>query len=221
MDRKRLVAGGAAIAVAASVGTWAVVAAVDDPDERVDTVQLGAISTGGSATTGALEVLAGNVEHTGEDVDDLTVDGIELDFGPDEWVTSAGAVGDLDADGRDEDLAAELEGLVGQDVDLRVAFDDDGERDDADVYEVGDVVFREAGGPAPWDGDAGAGEATEEAVARTAEAEIGEGARAGEVERDAEDGSVTWEVEVVDADGREHTVVLNAAGDVLGSSVDD
>jgi hypothetical protein len=243
--KKRLVLGAVGIAAVASLGTWGVIAATDDPDEDVETVLLDNVATqnggddlndddgdgngdGDDRPVTALEALSGTVElvpdddgdDDADDAIDLRVDGVELDFGPDEWVLDAEATDDLDGDGDTEALATELEGLVGQDVGLQVGYDD-GERDDADVYEVNGTVFRELGGPAPWDADGDAAEATQDDVARAAEAEIGDGARAVEVDRDDEDGSLTWEVDVVDADGREHTVVLNGAGEVLGSEADD
>jgi uncharacterized membrane protein YkoI len=211
---KKLVAGGLGIAAVAALGTWAVADLTDDPDEELSTVQLGAVpaaqSPGGGST--GREVLSGTVERVGGDVDDLAIGRVELDFGPDEWVTSTGAVADYDGDGRDEALADELDGLVGRDVELIVSFDDDGDRDDADVHEIDGLPI----GIRPQSGDASSDD-----VARAAEAEVGRGSRAVEVERDDEDDVLIWEVEVIDADGREHTVVVDASGQVLGAGVDD
>lgn len=224
MLSKRLVAGGVAIAAVAAVGTWALLELTDDPDRSVQTVDLGAVrAPAGTTVDGApaatvpvsAETLAGTVERVGDDVDELAVGTVELDFGPDEWVRSAGPIEDYDGDGDAEDLRDELDGLVGRRVELVVTFDedDDDERDDADVLSINGLTFAVPSGSGP--------DATEAEVTRAAEAAVGGGARVVEIERDDEDGTTLWEVEVLDADGREHTVVLNAAGDVLGTEADD
>ena len=43
---------------------------------------------------------------------------------------------------------------------------------------------------------------------------MGDGARVNELDRETA-GDVAWEAEVIAVDGREHTVLLNAAGEVL------
>jgi hypothetical protein len=98
--------------------------------------------------------------------DDFTVNGVEVDFGPSEWIIAAPVLQDYDGDGTAEPYAAELDGLVGQQVTLQVGDDDDdsddrsddssddsGDRlDDADVYEVNGLAVRDLAGPAPWRG---------------------------------------------------------------------
>ncbi|PWJ53166.1 hypothetical protein SAMN06264364_11461 [Quadrisphaera granulorum] len=93
--------------------------------------------------------------------DDFTVNGIEVDFGPSEWILTAPALQDYDGDGTAEPFATELDGLVGQQVTLQARDDDDddddddraGDRlDDVDVYEINGLALRGASGPAPWAG---------------------------------------------------------------------
>lgn len=214
---KKLVAGGVGIAAVAALGTWAVADLTDDPDEDLSTISLGAVPTAsGTATVPAsvTETLSGTVERVGLDVDDLAIGRIELDFGPDEWVASAEGIEDYDGDGDVEAVRDELEGLEGQDVELLVSYDEDGDRDDADVHEINGLAI---GVPST----SGGAEATPEEVARAAEAEVGAGSRAVDVERDDDSDVLIWEAEVIDTDGREHTVVLNAAGEVLGAEADD
>ena len=55
------------------------------------------------------------------------IDGVDLDFGPDDWVATAEAPDDFDGDGTVESLRDELAGLVGREVTLLVRFDDDGD----------------------------------------------------------------------------------------------
>lgn len=236
---RNMVAGGVAVVALTVLATLGVVRLTDDPDREVEAVQLGAVSTSGEDATGTgaspsgtddggapravvgLEELSGTGTRSGGDVDDLSVDGIELDFGPDEWVVDAGPIEDFDGDGDTEPLRDEIDGLVDQPVDLLVSYDDDGERDDADVYEISGLTFRDPSGPAPWEPEDSAAVADEAAVTQAAADEIGAGSEVVEVDRDDEDGAVVWEVEVIDADGREHTVLVDAAGEVLGSSQDD
>lgn len=183
----------------------------------------GSGGSGSSRSVVELEALSGTGVQSGDDADDVadvTVEGVELDFGPDEWVVSVGPLEDFDGDGDTEALRREIEGLVDQPVELLVAYDD-GERDEADVYEINGMAFRDPSGAAPWESDASDAVATRDDVARAAAAEIGAGATVVDTDRDDENGTVTWEVEVLDADGREHTVLLNGAGDVQGSSLDD
>lgn len=92
--------------------------------------------------------------------DDFTVNGVDVDFGPSEWIIAAPALQDYDGDGTAEPFAAELDGLVGQQVTLQVRDDDDDDADDraddrlddADVYEVNGLALRTITGPAPWRG---------------------------------------------------------------------
>lgn len=189
--------------------------ALDDPDDQVaagglaDTRSQPAPGDGASRQVPALEELAGVVERDGDDADDLEVGRVDLDFGPDSWVATAGATEDFDGDGTAEALRAELDGLVGNDTRFQVRFDTDG--DDADVYAINDLVYREITGPAPWQSADAVGE---DEIRRAAAAAVGEGARV--VDLEPEDGTaVAWEAEVVDNQGREHDVLLDAAGNVI------
>lgn len=239
MLARRTVAIGALGAAVIGVGGVAALSVLDDPDGSVDPVNVSdATSSDVVAPTGeggssrqvpGLDELSGTV--TGDDdrgdgshgdrddrddvVDDLEINGVELDFGPRDWVATAEAVADFDGDGTVEALRDELAGLVGREVTLLVRFDDDG--DDADVYVIGDVTYRDVSGPAPW---LPAGAAGDEALRSAAAAAVGEGAQV--IELDAEDdGDVAWEAKVRAADGSEHEVRLDAAGNVIDVRDDD
>jgi uncharacterized membrane protein YkoI len=150
-----------------------------------------------------------------EVADDLEINGVDLDFGPDEWLATADAVEDFDGDGTTSTLRDELAGLVGQEVTLLVRFDDDG--DDADVYAIGDLTYRDVSAPAPW---LPADSATDEALQATAAEAVGEGAEVIELDPE-DDGDVAWEAKVRAADGTEHEVRLDAAGAVIDVRDDD
>lgn len=132
-------------------------------------------SAGTPAAVAPLQTVQGVLQREADDddddaqdpadrYDDFTVNGIEVDFGPSEWIIAAPALQDYDGDGTAEPFAAELDGLVGQQVTLQVRDDDDddaddraderaGDRmDDADVYEVDGLALRDLTGPAPWRG---------------------------------------------------------------------
>lgn len=231
----------AALGVAALVGGGVAFAAQDDPTFDVDAVNLDAVNldavdvptpTDGSSTppvpndqqVAALDTVQGTLERRGrdtDDADDLYVGAVELEFGPEAWVRTAGPLEDYDGDGNAEDLLTELDGMVGQPVTALVRLDNDG--DDGDVYVLNDLTYRDsAGAPAPWlQGGTASGEAaTPEAVAAAAAAAVGEGARVNELDRETA-GDVAWEADVTSADGREHTVLLDSAGEVLDTRLDD
>lgn len=156
----------------------------------------------------------GTVVPDQDDIDEFAIDGIDLDLGPDRWVATAPAFDDYDGDGTPEPLLEELEGLLGTEATVLVRVDDEG--DDAMVYAINGRTYREVGGPIPWHDGTAADEATIRAVAA---AVIGPNARV--VDLETLDGdTVAWEVEVVDIEGREHTVVLDAAGTVLTTRPD-
>ena len=147
--------------------------------------------------------------------DDLEINGVDLDFGPDDWVATAAATADFDGDGTTAALRDELAGLVGQDVTLLVRFDDDG--DDADVYVVGEHTYRDVSAPAPW---LPAGSAADDALRTAAADPAGDGAEV--IELDADDsGDAAWEATVRAADGTEHEVRLDASGAVVDVDDDD
>ena len=220
MRTRTMVIAGAGVVVAAGLGGLAVGAALDDPDEPVAAIELSGTPTqddgaGGTVRVPALEQVAGTVTRDGDDVDDLEVGGVDLDFGPERWIREAGPVADLDGDGTEEPLAAELEGLVGTERTFDVRLDGDG--DEADVYAVDGVTYREVGGSAPWQP---AGGADEDEARAAAAAAVGEGAEVVDIEAEDDDGEVAWEAEVRDADGREHDVTLDADAQVLDVRAD-
>jgi len=227
-----LAVGATALAATAVVGgvAWAL-SSDDDPADGVGAVRLPGVSGdavgAGSSTTddgrqvAALDELRGTV--TADDDGDLVVDGVELDFGPDEWVRTAGEVADLDGDGTTAGLETEIAALEGREVVLLVRLDDDG--DEAEVFVVDDVTYRDvADAAAPWQGSTGAGGtggADVEAVEAAALEAVGSGSRVTGTDPETGAGEVAWEVEVVDADGREHTVLLDADAAVLDTRQDD
>ena len=147
--------------------------------------------------------------------DDLEINGVDLDFGPDDWVATAEATADFDGDGTTGALRDELAGLVGQELTVLVRFDDDG--DDADVYVIGEHTYRDVSAPAPW---LPAGSADDEALRAAAAGAVGDGAEV--IELDAEDdGDAAWEAKVRAADGTEHEVRLDADGTVIDVEQDD
>lgn len=224
MPAKRTIAVTIVAVVAAGLAGLAIGVALNDPDESVSPVDLPAVASttapdpateGGSVDARdqhqvpALDEVSGIVVRNGDDEDDLEVGGVDLDFGPDAWVATAGPMEDYDGDGAVESLRDELDGLVGQEARFRVHLDDEG--DDGEVYTINDLTYREVGGPAPWQMAAAVSEAEIRAAAAAA---VGAGARV--VDLDAEDGRVVaWEAEVIDSQGRKYEVVLDAAGNVI------
>ncbi len=168
----------------------------------------------------ALEQLSGtfqeDVDRDGDtDHDDFEIGRVDLDFGPDDWLRTAGPIEDFDGDGTAENVLDELRGLVGQEVTLLVRFDDD---DEADVYVINDLTFRDSSsGSAPWETDTERAEARQQAI-DAAMAAVPNAARVDDVDRNG-DGS--WDVEIVDNAEREHDVRVSAAGAVLRVDPDD
>lgn len=189
--------------------------ALDDPEQEVGSIRLTETRSQPAAGVGslrqvpALDEVTGVVERLGDDIDDLTVGRVDLDFGPDSWIADAGPLEDYDGDGTTEAFREELAGLIGSEARLRVRLDNDG--DDADVYTINDQPYRDVSGPAPWQSASAVGE---DQIRAAATAAVGEGARVTELE--AETGStVAWVVEVIDSAGREYDVLLDAAGTVI------
>lgn len=214
--------------IIATAGTTAVLtlivvgvaAAIEDPKEAVGTISLTDAhsqpgpNSGDSQQVPALDELTGVVELDGDEIDDVSVGDVDLEFGPQSWVADAGPLEDYDGDGNAESLRDELDGLVGSEVRLRVRLDDDG--DDADVYEINGRTYRTVSGPAPWQSAEAMGEGEIRAAAAAA---VGDGAHV--VDLDAEDGStVAWEAEVIDSHGRDHRVLLDPAGNVIDVRAD-
>lgn len=173
--------------------------------DAADSVQAG-------AQVLALEEITG-VLTRGDDLDDYEIGQIDLDLGPEGWIATATAPADYDGDGQVGTMVGELDVLLGSEVTMLVQLD--GDRDDADVYVIDGMDFRDvAGGPAPWQAEQAAAEADLRAAA---EAAVGEGARSTDLDRQDDGG---WEVEVIAADGRDYDVRLSAAGEVLSAQLD-
>ncbi|MGE0729189.1 MAG: PepSY domain-containing protein [Acidimicrobiia bacterium] len=238
-------------ATAAVAATGGVVAtrALDDPDAVVAPISLSGISAAAEVTTpdrpaggtaagnptapagdrtvevAGLEQLVGTL-RPGEDPDDWYVGGVEVDVGPEGWISAAPAFEDYDGDGTAEPLLTELQGLAGRAVTLGVRYelDDDGDddRDDADVFTIEGLVYRDpAGAAAPWQAPPSGVEASRDQVVAAAEAAVGAGAAVREVERENEDGWLGWDVEVRAPDGREYQVYVDLGGTVVDVRADD
>jgi hypothetical protein len=230
MSRRRWAVIGAAAAMAVvAIGASVTAAAQEDPTVEIGAVAVDQVrlSTPTASTSArqqqveALERLDGTLTMLGDDPEDFYIGPIELEFGPEAWVMTAGPTEDFDGDGNLERLLNELRGLVGRPVTALVRLDNDG--DEANVYRLNDLSFRDsAGGRPPWltadsdDGDA----ATWEAVRTAAADAIGPGAFVDELEWQSA-GDVAWEVDVLSAEGREHTVLLDSAARVLDVRLGD
>ena len=213
---------------------------VDDPEQQVDSIQLTGVTTGSApGANGAsaseknptstqsvdgLEQLVGELraDGDGDDTDDWSVSGVEVDFGPEEWLLTAPELEDFDGNGTVEPLLDELRGLEGGEVTLGVRYEADDDRDDADVYTVNGLAFRDTdSGPAPWQSTGERTEADRDTVSANAAEAVGEGARTVEVERQDEDGWDGWDAEVLDAGGQEYEVILDVAGEVVDVRAED
>jgi len=213
---------------------------VDDPDQQVDSIELTGVTSGSApGANGAaaseknpastqsvdgLEQLVGELraDDDGDDHDDWSVSGVEVDFGPEEWLLTAPELEDFDGNGTVEPLLDELRGLEGGEVTLGVRYEADDDRDDADVYTVNGLAFRDTdSGPAPWQSTGERTEADRDTVSANAAEAVGEGARTVEVERQDEDGWDGWDAEVLDADGQEYEVILDVAGEVVDVRAED
>ena len=225
------VIGVAAVIAVAAIGASVTAAAQEDPTVEigavaVDQVRLSSPTASTSASAQqqhveALERLDGTLTMLGDDPEDFYIGPIELEFGPEAWVMTAGPSEDFDGDGDRERLLNELRGLVGRPVTALVRLDNDG--DEANVYRLNDLTFRDsAGGRPPWlaaeaeNSDA----ASWEEVRTAAAAAVGPGAVVDELEWQSA-GDVAWEVDVLSADGREHTVLLDATAQVLDVRLGD
>lgn len=235
--------------VGAAVGGAVVSAALTDPDVNVEAIELDSVAATAPATQpssapnaspsstsapGTAETMPATVQEVvgleqligslraGDDPDDWYVSGVEVDVGPDGWISAAPAIGDFDGDGVAEPLLVELQGLEGRTVTLGVRYEaDDDDRDDADVFTIEGISYRDSNGaPAPWQSTPAGVEASPEDVAAAAAAAVGEGAVTIEVDRETEDGWRGWDAEVRAADGREYQVMVDLAGDVLDVRLD-
>lgn len=223
---------GAAVATVAVASAGVALAVRGDPRQAVAAVDVGVLAVaanvgsagepaGGGHQVAALDSLEGTLERRGDDADGFFIGVVELEFGPEDWVQTVGALQDYDRDGTPERLLDELEGLVGRPVTALVRLDDDG--DEADVFELNGLRYRDsAGGPAPWQQvGTGTGDvASVQEVSDAAVAAVGPGARVRELDRE-EGADVAWEADVIAQDGQEWEVLLDLAGEVLAAGVEN
>jgi peptidoglycan/xylan/chitin deacetylase (PgdA/CDA1 family) len=192
-----------------------------DPSVEVGSVPITGLSVRAAPTTSAtrsqqvdaFDRLEGTL-RAGDDPGQFTLGSVDLDFGPDAWVLTAGPLQDYDQDQATEALRDELAGLTGRQVTTFVRPGDGG--DEADVYVLNDLPYRDPAGLPPWTTTTptSTARATENQLRTAAAAAVGEGARVDDLEPEPA-GQVAWEASVTAADGTEYTVLLSAAGDVL------
>ena len=224
---------------AATVGAaaYGTAAALDDPGTSVESVQLDvapartsaadvagpdttptpepATTVASTANVQGLSQLEGQLRR-GDDLDDWYLSGVDLDFGPEEWFLTEPLLDDFDRDGAVEPLTAELEGLLGAPVTVGVRYEtDDDDRDDADVYTIAGLTFRDPSRPAPWVDTSDRADADRSEIAVAAAAAVGPNAIVDDLDREDEDGWTGWKADVTDAGGREYDVLLDDAGTVL------
>jgi hypothetical protein len=207
-----------AAAVMAGVG---VLLLRPDPTEQVGAVPITGVTVEPVPTTSAtrsqqveaLDRIEGTLQ-AGNDPGEYNLGAVELDFGPDAWVLTAGRIQDYDQDQQIEDLNDELTGLKGRPVSALVRPGDEG--DDAEVYLFNELPYRDPAGPPPWTPVTPTSSPTASpAEVRTAAAvAVGKGARVTELERERA-GQVAWEATVEDTRRVEYTVYLSAAAEVL------
>jgi hypothetical protein len=163
ITRKALALTAAGVVLVGAAGVAAAGELGDDPESSVAAIEVGRLSepaapagAGGTSTTTATRGVSGLTELSGrvtqapddDGFDDLVVEGIELDFGPDEWTSTVGPTQDFDGDGTAEALADEFRGLRDTDGTFMVRIDDDG--DEADVYLINGLTYHDPAGEAPW-----------------------------------------------------------------------
>jgi len=125
-----------------------------DPSVQVGSVPITGLSVLPAPTSSAtrseqveaLDRLEGTFQ-AGDDPGQFTLGSVDLDFGPDAWVLTAGPLQDYDQDQRTEALLDELAGLTGHQVTILVRPGDGG--DEADVYVLNDLPYRDPAGLAP------------------------------------------------------------------------
>jgi len=139
---------------------------------------------------------------------------IDVDFGQDGWLQTTEAPFDFDGDGTIGTIIEELRGLDGTDLELGVRFDrdDDNHRDDADVFTINGLAYRDpTAAAAPWQTRSGE-PASREAVVDAALTAVGADAVLIEVYAENEDGFAGWEVEVRSDDNQHYEVLVTASG---------
>jgi hypothetical protein len=208
--------------IGAAIGGAAISSAITDPDVDVAAVEMPGISVTPGAegditvqSVQGLEQLIGTL-RAGESPDDWYVSGIEVDVGPDGWISGAPPFADYDSDGTTDPLLTELRRLEGRNVTLGVRYEIDDDQDDADVFTIEGLAFRDpAGGPAPWQTEPVGTEATRDDIAAAAVAAVDQGTATIDVDRTSNDGWSGWDVEVRAADGSASQVHLDLTGNVL------
>lgn len=220
----------------AAIGAGIAVAVNDDPSPTVEPVTLDDISQGTdgtppsgdtdqSATTSTV-IPSAPVEGLSElvgvlragpdsdaDADDWYVSGVDLDVGPEGWVLATTAPGDFDGDGRIGTVFDELSALEGAEVTFGVRFDLDDDLDDASVFTINGLTFRDPTLPtAPWQQPTDGQPASADAIAQAALVAVGPGSTVLDVYPETDDGFAGWEVEVRSSDGRRYEVLVTADG---------
>jgi hypothetical protein len=209
----------ATAAIGAAAAGWLVLRR--DPSVQVGSIAVTGVSMRAAPTSSAtrsqqveaLDRLEGTLQAA-DDPGQFTLGSVDLDLGPDAWVLTAGPLQDYDRDQTSEALLDELTGLIGQRVTTLVRPGDGG--DEADVYVLNDLPYRDPAGLPPWTTTTptSTARASEDQLRSAAEAAVGEGARVDDLEPEPA-GQVAWEASVVARNGTDYTVLLSAAGDVL------
>jgi hypothetical protein len=192
-----------------------------DPSVQVGSIAITGVNVRAAPTSSAtrsqqveaLDRLEGTLQ-AGDDPGQFTLGSVDLDLGPDAWVLTAGPLQDYDQDQSSEALLDELTGLTGQRVTALVRPGDGG--DEADVYVLNDLPYRDPAGLPPWTTTTptSTARASEDQLRNAAAAAVGAGARVDDLEPEPA-GQVAWEASVIAANGTDYTVLLSAAGDVL------
>jgi hypothetical protein len=205
-------------AICAAIG-WLILRR--DPSVEVGSIPITGVSVRAAPTSSptrsqqieALDRLQGTLQAD-DDPGQFTLESVDLDFGPEAWVLTAGPLQDYDQDQTTESLLDELTGLAGRQVTTLVRPGDGG--DEADVYVLNDLPYRDPAGPPPWATATPTSTTTASAdeLRAAAAAAVGDNARVVEMEREPA-GHVAWEATVINADGTEYTVLLSTAGEVL------
>jgi hypothetical protein len=240
MNKRTALIGLAGLAVGGLAVAGVAVVLDDDPTSSVDSVTLSdvtrseqaaaptstddgdsestdrSISTIPTAAVEGLEELAGQL-RAGGDADEWYVANVDVEFGPNGWLQTTTAPADFDGDGTVGTVLDELRGLEGSDVILGVRFDidDDGDndRDDADVFTINALAFRDpTSAVAPWQIAPDAAPATREAVIDAALEAVGANSTFLEISAENDDGFSGWEVEVRRADGNRYEVLVTSDG---------
>jgi hypothetical protein len=229
-----LIAVGAVVALGGGI---AIGTAIDDPEVAVSPVVIPDVSpasgsdpvaiTGSDRTADPMETARPSTVQTvvglerlvgplrpGDDPHDWYVAGVEVNFGPDGWISGAPAIADFDGDGSVEPLLKELRGLRDREVTLGVRFETD--RDEADAYTIQGLEFRDpTGGAAPWQTAPAGLRASRDEVAAAALGAAGPGSLLIDIDREFDDGWSGWDVEVRGPDGRAFQLYLDLTGAVL------